>query len=99
MDEVRLTLWQRLEQVPDPNVRVDETAVRNIEAQRVRALLAQLPSPERAVLSWRFGLGCQEMSHRAVAERLGVSVGTAWNIEQRGLALLRSYWHRPAVAA
>ena len=99
MDEVRLTLWQRLEQAADPDTRVEEAALRNIEAERVRLLLRQLPQLERSVLAWRFGFGSIELSHRAIASRLGVSVGTAWNIEQRALAMLRRRWRPPPMAA
>lgn len=58
-----------------------------------RALRA-LPPRERLVLSWRYGLGREEVGQQAVASRLGCTVRWVHELERRGLALLRGELHR-----
>lgn len=78
-----------LEQLPDPQADVHEAAVHNLEAARLRRELRRLPDLERRVLEWHWGLDGPPLSHRQIARRLSISVGSAWNIEQRALSQLR----------
>jgi RNA polymerase sigma factor (sigma-70 family) len=77
--------------VADHSADVHEAAVASIEVARLRRAFRTLPELERRVLAWRFGLaGTEQLSIRQIATRLGLSVGTVWNLEQRGLEALRS---------
>jgi RNA polymerase sigma factor (sigma-70 family) len=86
---LQLPAGSSLDQLPDPDVDVCDAVVANLEAARIRRLVAQLPPAERAVIRWRYGLGGDRLTHREIAARLGISVGGAWNLEQRALELLR----------
>lgn len=89
-DLIVLRAGERLEDAPDVSVDVEACVLASLEAARLRRELRRLPELERLVIAWRFGLGCPRLGHREIARRLGVAVGTAWNIEQRGLERLRS---------
>jgi DNA-directed RNA polymerase specialized sigma24 family protein len=80
---------RHLDELADPDGDTHEQVVSSLEAARLRRLLRNLPAVEQRVLSWRYGLNGERLAHRQVAARLGVSVGTAWTIEQRALGLLR----------
>lgn len=78
---------------------VEEEVVMRIEARRVIRLVRRKLDPiERRVITWRYGLaGAPELSLRDVAERMGTSVGTAFNTERRALEKLRgAYDEEPA---
>jgi len=84
------TISAALEHIPDPEADVHEAAMINLEAARLHRELSRLPEPDRHVIEWRYGLGCKPLSLRQVAKRLGIALGSAWNIEQRALDQLRS---------
>lgn len=87
---VQLRKGQTLEDVADDGLSTEELAIANDEAGRLRRLLAGLPDRERATLVWHYGLnGVGTLSFAEIAGRLGVSKGTAFTLEQRGLGLLR----------
>src|SRR5215470_9163328 len=60
-----------------------------LAGNRPASLVATLPQPERAVLTWRSGPAGPRLTLRAVAANLHCSLGTAWNLEQRALAMLQ----------
>lgn len=93
-----LTLGRLLEQVPDPDGDVNETAVVSIEAARVRRFVRALPVLERKVIAYRYGLAGQPMTCRQVAERLNISKSTVSVIEQRALERLRGMYGLPDAA-
>lgn len=86
-------------QRPDPTADVHQAAVASIEAARLRRHVRGLPPLLRSVICWRYGLDCDALSCRQVAERLGVSKATAWNYEQRALEMLRGCYEIDAEAA
>ena len=81
-----------LEAVPDESVDVAAQVIDELERVRVRRALATLPLNERLALCWRFGIVGEPAGHREVARRLNVSLGTAVNLERRGLELMRQRW-------
>ncbi len=89
---------QGVEDIPDQAVDVELAAVTSIEAARVRRELCRLPELERIVICWRYGIGCMPVGHREIARRLNVSLGTAWNIEQRALERLRDAYRTRSAA-
>jgi RNA polymerase sigma factor (sigma-70 family) len=80
---------RHLDELADPEGDPHEQAVASLEAARLRRLIGKLPELEQRVLRWRYGLNGERLAHRQVAARLGVSVGTAWTLEQRALEMLR----------
>jgi RNA polymerase sigma factor (sigma-70 family) len=73
---------------------VDEIAVAQLEAERLRHAVRRLDPLQARVVIWRYGLavGAESpapLSHRQIAKILGRSVGTVFNIEQRALRALR----------
>jgi DNA-directed RNA polymerase specialized sigma24 family protein len=82
---------QTLHDIPDPDGDVYERVIERIDAARIRRHVRALPALEQRVITWKYGIGGVEpLSCRQIARRLGVSTGTAWNIEQRALAILRA---------
>jgi RNA polymerase sigma factor (sigma-70 family) len=61
----------------------------DLEIARLHRRLDGLEPTQRRVLRWRYGFEGEELSHREIASRLGVSCSTAHAIEQRGLDALR----------
>jgi RNA polymerase sigma factor (sigma-70 family) len=66
-----------------------ERVLDQIEAQELVPLLSVLSDRERSILGARYGLDGEPQSHRAIAERLGVSVSRVRDIERRALGKLR----------
>jgi DNA-directed RNA polymerase sigma subunit (sigma70/sigma32) len=98
-EQIRLLPGQRLDEVADPDPETQEQAIVNRERARRRRELLARPPLERRVLSWRYGLADGgELSVRQVARRLNTSVGSAWNIEQRALQMLRASYGVEAAA-
>ena len=52
----------------------------------------QLPAVERRIVQWRFGIGCEAMTLRHVAEKLGWSASKVLTVERRALFYLRVAW-------
>jgi DNA-directed RNA polymerase sigma subunit (sigma70/sigma32) len=85
-----LTYRDELERRADVEADVHEAAVCSIEARRLRRELERLPSLERRVLGFRYGLqGSPSLSRREVARRLGVSLGKVRELERSALEPLR----------
>ncbi len=61
------------ESLPDPGRGAEARAVRDGEAERVRAAVSRLPDKQRATLILKV---YQELTHEEVAQILGSSVGT-----------------------
>jgi DNA-directed RNA polymerase specialized sigma subunit len=80
---------EELEAVPDKRGDAHQQLVTSLESGLLRRRVRALPMLERLVICWRYGLLGERLVVREIAERLGVSVGTAYNLEQRGLARLR----------
>jgi DNA-directed RNA polymerase specialized sigma24 family protein len=57
-------------------------------------VLGALPPRERMVICWRYGLGCDPVEQATAAERLRCSARWVYELEQRGLALLRGELYR-----
>jgi RNA polymerase sigma-70 factor, ECF subfamily len=72
---------------PDDRPGPEETALAYLEAERVRALLAQLPAQQRELLALRvlFGLSAEE-----TGRTLGMSPGAVRVAQHRALARLRA---------
>lgn len=76
--------------IEDPNGDVHEATVSWLHHARLARALRRLPALERRVLEYRFGLhDGKEHTNREVANRLSISAGRAWYLEQRALGLLR----------
>jgi RNA polymerase primary sigma factor len=59
-----------------------------IEGQQLLALLSRLTERERQVLRMHHGLDGEELSHREIAERLGISTSRVRKLERRARAKL-----------
>lgn len=70
---------------------LENTVIRNVTLQKVRAVLSDLPPRERLVLEMRYGLtdGKQHPQHE-VADKLGISRSYVSRVEKRAVGLLRS---------
>ena len=83
--------WRRhrdvvgLTELPDPGSPSAEAAFD--ERERLGRLLADLPLQQRRVIVLRF---LHDLSEKAVAEELGLPIGTVKSSTARGLATLRS---------
>jgi RNA polymerase sigma factor (sigma-70 family) len=97
-DYRHLTFSSALERLPDPDADVHEAALLNLETARLHRELNRLSEPDRHVIAWRYGIGCQPLSLRQIAKRLGIALGSAWNIEQRALNQLRDAYADARVA-
>jgi RNA polymerase sigma factor (sigma-70 family) len=60
-----------------------------VEAEELLPLLSVLSARERKILELHYGLNGEELSHREIAERLGVSVSRVRQIERRALRKLQ----------
>jgi RNA polymerase primary sigma factor len=60
-----------------------------VESDELMPLLSVLSSRERKILELHYGLGGEELSHRQIAERLGLSVSRVRQIERRALRKLQ----------
>jgi RNA polymerase sigma-70 factor, ECF subfamily len=78
---------QDLPDGPDDRPGPEETAVACIEAERARALLAQLPGPQRELVALRLlrGLTAEE-----TGQALGMTAGAVRVAQHRALARLRA---------
>lgn len=80
---------QQLEDVSDPDSEIAEASILRAQVRELYVHLATLPPRERQVIGWRAGLaGGPELSVRAIAKRLGCSVGHVHALEKRGMAHL-----------
>jgi RNA polymerase sigma-70 factor (ECF subfamily) len=70
---------------PDSAPLTDDTAVASIEQQRVAQALAELPSDQRQIIELAFLDG---LSHSAIADRLGLPLGTVKGRVRGGLQRL-----------
>jgi RNA polymerase sigma-70 factor (ECF subfamily) len=80
----------RFEELPEDRAaedRPDDIAFANIDAQRVRAALAQLPEEQRDLIELGFFGG---MTHEELAERTGIPLGTVKTRIRAGLRKLRT---------
>jgi RNA polymerase sigma factor (sigma-70 family) len=77
-------------EVADPDADVHEAAVINIEAARVRRQIRRLPTIERRVIRWRYGIECDKLTVREIAARMGIGKSTVSDIEARALDRLRA---------
>jgi RNA polymerase sigma factor (sigma-70 family) len=73
-----------------------EDVINSVSTAAIASLLTTLTERERQVLSWRFGLGGEELSLRQIARKLGVSAERVRQIERRGLVKLRTQAFSPA---
>jgi len=69
------------------NVGIDDEVVATAEAQRVRLAVAALPDDQRQVIELAFIDGC---AHGAIADRLGLPLGTVKGRVRGGLRRLRA---------
>jgi RNA polymerase sigma factor (sigma-70 family) len=60
-----------------------------VEAEELMPLLSVLSDRERKILAMHYGLDGEELSHREIAERLGLSVSRVLQIERRALRKLQ----------
>jgi RNA polymerase sigma factor (sigma-70 family) len=79
-----------LVELNDPDQDPHDHVVASMEAARLHRLLARLPQLERRVLRRRYGLGCEQLTLRQIASRLGVPVGDARRLERQALEHLRA---------
>jgi RNA polymerase sigma factor (sigma-70 family) len=63
---------------------------RRADAAMVRAAVAALPERHRLVVTWRFGLSGEVLTHDQVAARLGVVRETARTAQDQALRMLRN---------
>jgi RNA polymerase sigma-70 factor (ECF subfamily) len=80
----------RLEELPEDRPaedRPEDVAFANIDAQRVRAALAQLPEEQRDPIELGFFGG---MTHEELAQRTGIPLGTIKTRIRAGLRKLRT---------
>jgi len=75
--------------VPDQDADVPERVISEIEAARIRRLVASLPKLHRLVIAWHYGLDGRTLSRREIAERLRVRPAAVRRIEAEGLRHLR----------
>ena len=73
--------------VPDPEPQPHDIVSREQQATRLRALLAELPEEQQSVLRLAF---FDEKTHTAVAEELGIPLGTVKSRIRLALGHLRS---------
>ena len=78
-----------LKLVPDPDADVEERVISEIEAARIRRLVASLPKLDRLVIAWHYGLDGRALSRREIAERLRLRPAAVRRIEAEGLRHLR----------
>jgi RNA polymerase sporulation-specific sigma factor len=96
----RHSIGESLKYVPDPDGDLHDAVVTRLDAARVRRLLGSLPPLERRVVIWRFGLaGGPTLSHRRIAERLGMAPSAVRTIEKYALNALRASADRRDYAA
>ena len=74
---------------PDLDEDTAAQAILAADAARVRALVAQLPADQRAVICMHFGIGRPPMGFRELSRRMGISVGYAFKLERIALVALR----------
>lgn len=68
----------------------EEDGVTSLEVVRLRRAMSELPALEARVLKLRYGVNnAESLSHRRIANRLGLSVGAVRDLERRALAGLR----------
>jgi len=65
----------------------------------VRRMVRSLPTLERLVITWRFGIDCDPLSASVIAQRLNMSRKAVYNIEQRALGMLRDDPRLPSLRA
>jgi RNA polymerase sigma-70 factor, ECF subfamily len=70
---------------PDVEALTDDTVVSSIEAERVSRALSELPTDQREIIELAFIEG---LSHSAIAERLGLPLGTVKGRVRGGLQRL-----------
>jgi RNA polymerase sigma factor (sigma-70 family) len=87
--------WQP-DDMPDPAADTEDIVLAELDVQRLRHLLANLPEVDRRVLRWSYGFDGDPLTLRQIATHLGVSLGTAHTIKHRALAVLRGQWGRAA---
>jgi DNA-directed RNA polymerase sigma subunit (sigma70/sigma32) len=78
-----------LKRVPDPDADVPERVISEIEAARIRRLVASLPKLHRLVIAWHYGLDGCALSRREIAERLRLRPAAVRRIEAEALRHLR----------
>jgi RNA polymerase sigma-70 factor (ECF subfamily) len=76
-----------LDQLPDTATSPSQNAVRDEECERVRAVLAMLEGPDRAILELRY---IERLSLAAIAERLGIGPAAAKMRHFRALRRFRA---------
>jgi RNA polymerase sigma-70 factor (ECF subfamily) len=80
-----LPLWQ------EPDGTAESELIRAQDADRIRALLAELPLPFREAIVLRDING---LSYREIAEVIDAPIGTAMSRLARGRSLLRAAWRK-----
>jgi len=74
---------------PSPQGRPERVLLRQLEDQRLAALLAALPDREREIVALRYGA---ELSYREIATLLGLSETNVGTILHRTVQQLRAEW-------
>ena len=82
-----------LDQMPDPNVDVENQAQSNLEAQQLRNALAALPREQRQVIEMAYFHG---MTRQEIAEATGEALGTIHTRARLGLQKLHAELKRRA---
>jgi RNA polymerase sigma-70 factor (ECF subfamily) len=82
-DDNVVPIWQELPPSPEAAI------IRNLDAETIRKLVAQLPAPFREAIVMR---EINNLSYREIAEVVGVPVGTVMSRLARARCMLRQAW-------
>lgn len=85
--------------VASDNAQTSFQALPEIERARFARQVACLRQPDRKVILLRYGIGCEQLSRREVARRLGMPTFCVLSIEQRALRSLRDGFFGPELKA
>lgn len=88
------------ELLPSGEPEIEETVERRLRRESVRRSVDDLPSPERDVITLRFGLAadCAPLPHAQIGQRLALGTAQVRAIEREALALLATRGELAALA-
>ena len=87
----RQTRGEELPELPDPGARPEDDVVRRRRRERLRVAVRQLPVAQRQVVV----LALEDLSHREIAETLGISENAVATRFHRAKAALRTLMEAP----